>query len=211
MEEYIYIRLVIVISIGGYFLGSILFSKLFPRIICGIDIVAVSEDGNPGTSNVCKYCGAWVGALCGICDFGKAFAPVVIANALIPVEVRTPLFGLVIGSAVIGHIFSIFNHGNGGMGVAPMFGSLIAVYFQCKLFPVLVAIYVVVRYLCRVKHQHLRTILCFGIFMTVTALFVPNIIYKLTYITLSAIICAKCLYIAARQRNAGEEVSVREG
>ncbi len=202
MLESTYIRLVIIISIGGFFLGSVLFAKLFPRVICGIDIEAVSEDGNPGTSNVFKYCGMRVGILTGICEFGKAFIPIEVANVIIPLEVRTPLYGLIVGSAVVGHIFSIYHHGNGGMGAAAFWGSLMGVFLQCKLIFVLLAIYIVVRYIIRVRQQHLRTILCFGTFLIAVAVFGTNMIYKPVYIILSAIVVVKCLYIASRQRNA---------
>ncbi len=107
MQEATYIELVIIISIGGYLLGSVLFAKWLPRVVCGIDIEAVSEDGNPGTSNVLKYCGTPLGIVTGICELGKGFAPVAIAEALIPMDVRTPLFGLVIASGILGHMFSL--------------------------------------------------------------------------------------------------------
>ncbi len=197
-----YLELVIIISIGGFFLGSVLFAKLFPRVLCGIDIEAVSEDGNPGTSNVFKYCGMRVGILTGICEFGKAFIPIEVANVLIPMEMRTPLFGLIVGSAVVGHIFSVYHHGNGGMGVAPFWGSLMGVFLQCQLIFVLLAIYIVVRYVFRVHEHHRRTIICFGIFLVMVALFATNMIYKPVYIILSAIVCAKCLYNAFQQRRA---------
>ncbi len=197
-----YIELVIIISIGGYFLGSILFAKLFPRVLCGIDIEEVSEDGNPGTSNVFKYCGMRVGVLTGICEFGKAFIPIEVANVIIPLEMRTPLYGLIVASAVLGHMFSVYHHFNGGMGVASFWGSLMGVFLQCQLIFVLLGIYIVVRYIFRVHQNHLRTIICFGVFLILVAVFATNMIYKPVYIILSAIVCAKCLYNVLRERDA---------
>ncbi len=201
MSQSTYLLLIILISVCGFLAGSILFAKALPRAICKVDIVAVSEDHNPGVSNVFKYCGVPVGILVAICDFAKAFFPILAAYQLIPLEVRTPLFALPIIAPVLGHIFSVFNHGNGGMGVASTWATLLAVFLQCKLVFILIIIYVVVRYICRVKQQHLRTILCFGIFLVFVALFEPTLIYKLAYVTLSAVIILKCLYIALRQRN----------
>ncbi len=204
MSENTYISLVIIISIGGFFLGSVLFAKLFPRVFCGIDIEEVSEDSNPGTSNVFKYCSAPVGVLTGICEFGKAFAPIEIANVIIPLEARTPLYGLIVCSAVVGHIFSIYHRGHGGMGAAPFWGSLMGVFLQCQLIFVLLGIYIVIRYILRVHQQHLRTILCFGIFLIMVSVFATNMIYKPAYIVLSAIVCLKCLYIAVQQNHPTE-------
>ncbi len=203
MSQSTYLLLVILISVCGFLAGSILFAKILPRAICKVDIVAVSEDHNPGVSNVFKHCGVPVGLLTAVCDFAKAFFPILAADILIPMEVRTPLFALVIMAPVLGHIFSVFNRGNGGMGAAAMWATLMAVFLQCKLIVFLVIIYVVVRYICRVtEKQHLRTILCFGIFFVATLLFETIIIYRLAYLILSAVICLKCLYIALRQRNA---------
>ncbi|MCC8141071.1 MAG: glycerol-3-phosphate acyltransferase [Lachnospiraceae bacterium] len=210
MMDIIYVRLIVIISICGFFLGSILFSKILPRAICGIDIVEVSEDGNPGVSNVFKYCSVPVGILTALCDFGKAFAPVLAADILIPMEVRTPLFGLVICSGVLGHIFSIFNHGNGGMGVAPFWATLMGVFLQCQLIFALVIIYVFIRYVFRVHAQHLRTILCFGIFFAFIMAFSTNMVYKPAYLILCAVICLKCLYIAVKQKRLPEQDTVEQ-
>ncbi len=203
-----YLQLAILISIGGYFLGSILFSKILPQAVRGIDIEAVSEDGNPGVSNVFKYCGVPIGIFSALCDFGKAFAPIFIGYQLIPPEFRTALtFGMIICSAVLGHIFSIFHHFNGGMGVGPMFGALMTVFLECQLIFFLIGIYIVIRWVIRVKQQHLRTFLCFSIFLVCVAIFGRNMVYKPAFIILCAVICLKCTYVAVRQRNAAKAES----
>ncbi len=206
MSQTTYIQFVIILSVGGFFLGSVLFAKWLPRAICGIDIEAVSEDGNPGTANVFKHCGVPVGILTGICELGKAFAPIEIANIFIPIEMRTPLYGLIICSAVLGHIFSVYNRGNGGMGVAAFWGALMGVFLQCQLIFFLVGIYIVVRYIVKVRQQHLRTFVCFAVFLAVVAVFSTNMIYKPAFIFLSAVICVKSLCMMARERNAGDAV-----
>ncbi len=201
VEEVSYLQFIIWISIGGYLLGSVLFCKILPKAVRGIDIEAVSEDGNPGTSNVFKYCGIPLGIVCAICDFAKAAAPIIVAYQFIPPEARTPLFGLVVCSGVLGHIFSIFHRGNGGMGVGPIFGTLFGIFFQCQLIFALIIIYVVFRYIARIKLQHLRTFLCFSTFFAFVTIFLQNPAYKSAYMVMSGIICAKCIYVAARQRS----------
>lgn len=42
---------VIFYSVLGYFLGSLMFGYLIPRIFKGIDVRSLSSDGNPGTAN----------------------------------------------------------------------------------------------------------------------------------------------------------------
>ena len=41
----------------GFFLGSVPFCHLLPRVFMGKDICALSDDGNPGAANVFKLCG----------------------------------------------------------------------------------------------------------------------------------------------------------
>ncbi len=186
---------IIFLSIFGFVLGSILFAKALPRIIKGVDIEEISEDGNPGTSNVMKYCGVKLGILTGIFEFGKGFLPVAMGLALIPIEERTTLFGLIIIAPVLGHMFSIFHGGNGGLGVAPACGALICVFLQCKLALFMVALYTFAKFVLHFKHQHRRTIFVFGCFLALTLIFGRNPIYTRAFVLLATVICIKCLYV----------------
>ena len=40
-------------SIFGFLLGGVLFSYHLPKLLRGVDIVALSPDHNPGTANAC--------------------------------------------------------------------------------------------------------------------------------------------------------------
>ncbi|MCD8300653.1 MAG: glycerol-3-phosphate acyltransferase [Clostridiales bacterium] len=197
-----YQTLVILISVFGFLLGSVLFAKVVPRVARGIDIEQVSEDGNPGTSNVLKYCGAKLGILTGIFEFGKGFLPVAIGLALIPVEERTTLFGLIIIAPVLGHMFSIFHYGNGGLGVAPACGALICVFLQCRLALFMVALYILAKFVLRFKHQHRRTIFVFGCFLAMTLIFGQNPIYTRAFAILATVIIIKCLYVELKSEDA---------
>lgn len=88
---------------AGFFSGSILYSLILPKWIKGVDIVAVSDDHNPGTANAMKYAGKLVGSLCLICDLGKGFFPVWIAAQFLPVGAFS--FALVMAAPVMGHAF----------------------------------------------------------------------------------------------------------
>ena len=63
----------------GFLSGSVLYSRYLPKILKGVDIVALSEDHNPGTANVMKYAGVQIGILCLLCDLAKGFVPVFVA------------------------------------------------------------------------------------------------------------------------------------
>ena len=88
---------------AGFFSGSILYSLILPKWIKGVDIVAVSDDHNPGTANAMKYAGKLVGSLCLICDLGKGFFPVWIAAQFLPGGAFS--FALVMAAPVMGHAF----------------------------------------------------------------------------------------------------------
>ena len=49
---------------GGFLLGSVMFSRLMPRLILKKDIAALGRDHNPGASNVFVNCGIPMGLLC---------------------------------------------------------------------------------------------------------------------------------------------------
>ena len=115
---------------AGFFSGSILYSLILPKWIKGVDIVAVSDDHNPGTANAMKYAGKLVGSLCLICDLGKGFFPVWIAAQFLPVGAFS--FALVMAAPVMGHAFSPMLRGRGGKAIAATFGVLLGLlpYWQ---------------------------------------------------------------------------------
>ena len=61
------------IIIGGYLLGSILFGKIFLKLLKDKDIRKESSDGNPGTFNAFAEGGMLCGVLTLLCDqIGRA-------------------------------------------------------------------------------------------------------------------------------------------
>ncbi len=111
-------------AIAGYFLGSILFARVFGRLFGRGDVTKDSKDGNPGTANAFQYGGFWCGVLTMCGDMAKGFLPVFLFMQLNhPTE--TIAAALVIAAPVIGHIFPIFFHFKGGKGIATTFGCLL--------------------------------------------------------------------------------------
>ena len=50
--------------VGGFLLGSIMFSRIVPRLVMSRDICALSSDHNPGAANVFMKCGVKMGIIC---------------------------------------------------------------------------------------------------------------------------------------------------
>lgn len=51
----------VVFCLLGYLFGSVTFGYLIPRLIKGVDVRALSSDGNPGTANAFLYGGVFCG------------------------------------------------------------------------------------------------------------------------------------------------------
>lgn len=101
-----------ILMIGGYTLGSVMFSKEIPKLLGYGDITEKSNDRNPGASNVFKNCGVVCGMACLFCDMLKGFLPIFIANLFFGIDnVR---FAVVMMMPVLGHAFPALNHWKGG-------------------------------------------------------------------------------------------------
>ncbi len=114
-------------AILGYFIGSIPFSYIIPRLR-GIDITKVGS-GNVGGTNVLRNLGTGYGALAMFLDIMKAVVAVLVfknqgENAMIMAGAMS----------VFGHCYSPFVKFKGGKGVATTLGSFFAIFPQAGLF-----------------------------------------------------------------------------
>ena len=110
-------------SLFGFVLGSLLFSFWLPKLICHVDIVALSDDHNPGTANAVKHAGVFMGMICLLCDLLKGALPVYLALRYL--DARHILFVLVMAAPVLGHAFSPWGRTHGGKAIAVSFGVLL--------------------------------------------------------------------------------------
>lgn len=62
--------------IAAYLSGSILYARVFGRLLVHKDITAGTKDGNPGTANAFQHGGLMCGTLTLICELLKGFLPV---------------------------------------------------------------------------------------------------------------------------------------
>lgn len=103
----------------GFFLGSIPFSLLLPRLYKGTDVRRFG-DGNPGAANAFKAGGRLCGALSLLLDFFKGCIPVLMAKYLYQID---GLWLLPIAIApVAGHAYSPFLGFRGGKAITTTFG-----------------------------------------------------------------------------------------
>ena len=70
----------VVFCLLGYLFGSVTFGYLIPRLIKGVDVRALSSDGNPGTANAFLYGGVFCGILVLLADLEKGALPVFLAG-----------------------------------------------------------------------------------------------------------------------------------
>ena len=105
-----------------YLLGSVLFARVWGKVVAGKDITQDAPDQNPGTTNAFRNGGVLCGLLTLVCDLLKGFVPVFL-------YLRTgsgPALGFVMAAPVLGHVFPVFAHFRGGTGIATTFGCLLA-------------------------------------------------------------------------------------
>lgn len=178
-------------SIVGFFSGSVLYAKLIPRWMCKTDICQVSEDHNPGTANVFKYCGKKCGFITSVLEFAKGFFPVAFSHGLVGVDVYSWMFSLVLIAPVLGHMFSVFNNFDGGIGIAPFFGTLIAIFPFSKLLILLVFLYILGKYVIKFKNKNNSTFFVYVVFGISTFLLAQIVVVKCTYFLLSAVIVGR--------------------
>ena len=117
----------VVFCLLGYLFGSVTFGYLIPRFIKGVDVRALSSDGNPGTANAFLYGGVFCGILVLLADLGKGALPVFLAARHLDPEEK--LFALVMAAPVVGHAYPLIDrYGKGGKAIAVSFGVLLGLY-----------------------------------------------------------------------------------
>lgn len=110
-------------TLAGFVSGSIMYSYLIPRMICGKDVRLSAADHNPGAANAGLTCGKGVGILCGVLDVLKGFAPVFIA-CMLGIATGWAVAAIVVAPA-LGHAFSPMLRAKGGKAIAPAYGALL--------------------------------------------------------------------------------------
>ena len=115
----------VVCILNGFMVGSIMFSQLIPKIFLHKNICEISDDHNPGASNVFVSCGVFWGMLCLGLDIAKGFWPVFLGVQILKTD--HILFTAILIAPVLGHAVAPFNHFRGGKCISTEFGVLLGI------------------------------------------------------------------------------------
>lgn len=156
MEEMLLLRFVSVI-IFGYLMGSIPIGIIIGKLVRRIDIRDYGS-GKMGGTNVMRALGMKMGILVIALDVAKAAVAVTLAKIIIGSHVL-PVGGFTLHwqiaqvatalAVMIGHIWPVYLRFRGGRGVAPFFGTLLAMSPVAALFgfEILLMVVFITRYM----------------------------------------------------------------
>ena len=156
----------VIFILGGYCLGGVMFCQVIPKVMLGVDICAVSDDHNPGATNVFLNCGPRWGALCLSLDLLKGVIPVWFASQHLPMD--HPLFALVIAAPVLGHAMAPFLQIHGGKCIATAFGEMLALFPVCRIGLLLAGLYILFSTVVPIHPNRIRSIVTFVLFGSIS-------------------------------------------
>ncbi len=152
---------VIVWIIVGYLCGSVIFARVFGKLLHKEDAVDQSEDKNPGTANAFTYGGFWYGTLTLAGDMAKGFFPMLVFSLYLRADTGMLLTALMIVSPVIGHVLPVFFGFRGGKGIAVGFGSLLGLApWGAPAFTV-AAVFIFFSLIIKISPNYYRTIVTY--------------------------------------------------
>lgn len=137
-------RLVYLIPLAGYLLGSIPFGYIIVKVLHGSD-VRRQGSGNIGATNVYRA-SRWAGILTLLLDGAKGYAAVVLAGLM---GGGVEWAGVAAVAAIVGHVFTVWLGFKGGKGVATGCGAYLAIspLAVCTTLVVFVATVALTRYI----------------------------------------------------------------
>ncbi len=152
----------VVFILLGYVSGSILYARLFARLMKKDNIIEKSKDQNPGTANAFMYGGFWCGLCTLTCDILKGFFPVWLYISYCNNEnLALAGLGLVLAAPVAGHVFPMFFKFKGGKGIATTFGCLLGLLPVWQPFAVLAVLFISFSTILRIKPHFYRTLMAY--------------------------------------------------
>ncbi len=179
------------IIIGGYLLGSILFGKIFLKLLKDKDIRKESSDGNPGTFNAFAEGGMLCGVLTLLCDLGKGALPIFLYLKLNGQEPLGMTLAFVMLAPVLGHAFPVYTgFKGGGKAIAVSFGVLLG--FFPYLIPALIpAVFYLLYSALKVQPHSKRSILTFSCSIAAALFLLKESAIKLGMTFISSVVVAR--------------------
>lgn len=150
------------LAVGGFFLGSVMFSRWIPLWLRGVDVCEQHPDRNPGAGNVFMSCGWRLGMICLIFDLAKGFVPVYAAVRL--GLAGTPVFAVIAAAPVLGHAIAPLNGFRGGKCISAIFGTLLGMVKYTPLVFLLAVIYILFSTVIKINPNRRRSIVTFTLF-----------------------------------------------
>ncbi len=142
----------ILVAIAGYFIGSISFARVVARVVnpaadlnqARMNKAETGEEGTVsgiGASTASIALGKKYGGIVALLDILKAFIPILLLRLIFPAEIYHLVFSIL---CILGHNYPIYYRFEGGRGLSPMLGSLLAIeplgLIVCMLLGTLIAI-----------------------------------------------------------------------
>ena len=177
--------------LAGYLSGSVLYARLWGILICGRDIASGTRDENPGAANAFMNGGFLCGFLTLICDLGKGFLPVWLFSQASDIEDFT--IALIMAAPVIGHIYPVFYHFNGGKGIAVSFGCLLGLYPFLTPVLSLAACFILFSTILVISPHYHRTLAAYILAAALAFLTVKAAAVRLGMLLVSGAVCTKLL------------------
>ncbi len=110
----------------AYLIGSVSFAVLVSKVMRLPDPHSYGS-GNPGATNVLRTGSKLAAVLTLLGDAAKGYVAVLLARALIGVDIDSWVLPAVAVAAFVGHLFPVFHGFKGGKGVATALGILLAI------------------------------------------------------------------------------------
>ncbi len=149
-------------TVAGYLSGSVLFARVFAKLMGKPEIVTGSKDANPGTSNAFQYGGFLCGVLTLLGDLAKGFVPVYCFLRLGGDFGQWSLLSAaVLIAPVLGHAFPVFFRFQGGKGIAVTFGCLLGLFPDLTPALTLAICFIAFSVVVRVKSHFHRTVVTY--------------------------------------------------
>ncbi len=145
----------------GYLCGSVIFARVFGKLLHKEDAVDQSEDKNPGTANAFTYGGFWYGTLTLTGDMAKGFFPMLFFSLYLREDAGMLLTALMIVSPVIGHILPVFFGFRGGKGIAVGFGSMLGLAPWGAPAFTMAAVFIFFSLIVKISPNYYRTIVTY--------------------------------------------------
>lgn len=142
--------------LAGYLSGSVLYAHIWGHLLCHKDITAGTRDENPGTANAFMEGGFLCGVLTLICDLAKGFVPVWLF--LRQADYTDFALAFILAAPVLGHIYPLFHHFQGGKGIATSFGCLLGLYPSIACALILAACFIGFSTILVISPHYYRTL-----------------------------------------------------